>query len=83
MGGAVRRYWTSSLLRMWEDWFRLMKAWGASAEVSEWELRERRERGEERRAEADELGAVRELSAREGLPLFLPTPSFMASIGDS
>jgi len=36
----------------------------AGTEVSEWELREREE---ERRAEAEEL------------PLFLPTPSFMAS----
>jgi hypothetical protein len=45
----------------------------AESEASEWELRERREREEERRAEADELGAeVEEL-------LFLPTPAFMAS----
>ena len=41
--------------------------------------RERRERGEERRAEAKELGAAGELGAGEELPLFLPTPSFMAS----
>jgi len=41
--------------------------------VSEWERRERRERGEARRAEAEELGAGGKLL------LFLPTPSFMAS----
>jgi len=46
--------------------------------VSEWELRERREREEERRAEAEELGAAEEWALEE-LPLFLPTPSFMAS----
>jgi len=38
---------------------------GAGSKASEWELRERWEREEERRAEE--------------LPLFLPTPSFMAS----
>jgi hypothetical protein len=38
------------------------------------ELREWRERGEERRVEAEELGA-----GGEEHPLFLPTPSFMAS----
>jgi len=43
------------------------------SEASEWELRERREREEERRVEAEELGAE-----VEG-PLFLPTPAFMAS----
>jgi hypothetical protein len=43
------------------------------SEVSEWELRERREREEERRMEAEELGAEVEE------PLFLPTPAFMAS----
>jgi len=41
--------------------------------VSEWELREPREREEERRAEAEALGGGGEE------PLFLPTPSFMAS----
>jgi hypothetical protein len=45
----------------------------AQSEVSEWGLRERREREEERRAEAEELGAEVEE------PLFLPTPAFMAS----
>jgi hypothetical protein len=45
----------------------------AESEISEWELRERRERDEERRAEAEELGA--EVEER----LFLPTPAFMAS----
>jgi hypothetical protein len=44
------------------------------SEASEWELRERREREEERRVEAEELGA-----GGEEQPLFLPTPSFMAS----
>jgi len=33
----------------------------------------------EREIEAEELGAVWELGAGEELPLFLPTPSFMAS----
>jgi len=42
----------------------------AGSEVSEWELREREE---ERRLEAEELGAGGEE------PLFLPTPSLMAS----
>jgi hypothetical protein len=41
--------------------------------VSEWELRERREREEERRGEAEGLGAEVEQ------PLFLPTPTFIAS----
>ena len=40
----------------------------AVSEASEWELRERREREEERRAEAEELGAE-----REEQPLCLPT----------
>ena len=44
----------------------------AQSEASEWELRERREREEERRVEAEELGAEVEE------PLFLPTPAFMA-----
>jgi len=43
----------------------------AGSEVLEWE---RREREEERRAEAEELGTGDEL------PLFLPTPSFVASV---
>jgi len=46
---------------------------GAGSEVSEWERRERRERGEERVAETEKRGAGDEQ------PLFLPTPSFMAS----
>ena len=45
----------------------------AESEASEWELWERREREEERRVEAEVLGAEDEE------PLFLPTPSFMAS----
>ena len=47
----------------------------AGSEVSEWELRERQEREEERRAEAEVLGAGEE-------PLFLPTQPFMASAGE-
>jgi len=46
----------------------------AGSEASEWELREREE---EREAEAEELGA--ELGAGAEVPLFLPTPAFMAS----
>jgi hypothetical protein len=46
----------------------------AQSEVSEWELWERREREKESRAVAEELGAEVEES------LFLPTPSFMASV---
>jgi hypothetical protein len=45
----------------------------AGSEASEWELRERREREEERRAEAEELGT------EVAEPLFLPTPAFMAA----
>ena len=48
----------------------------AGSEVSEWELRERQEREEERRVEAEVLGAGEES------PLFLPTPPFMASAGE-
>ena len=51
----------------------------AGREVSEWELRVRRVREEEREAEAEELGAAGGLGAGEELPLLLPTPSFMAS----
>ena len=56
----------------------------AGSEVSEGELRERQEREEEREAEAEAeaLGAEEEMGAREGLPLFLPTPAFMASAGE-
>jgi hypothetical protein len=43
------------------------------SETSEWEPRERREREEERRAEAEGLGDEVEE------PLFLPTPAFMVS----
>jgi len=49
------------------------------SEVSEWELRERLEREEERSKEAEELGAAGDFRAGEEWPLFLPTPSFMAS----
>ena len=46
------------------------------SEVSEWELWERREQEEERRVEAEVLGA-----GEESL-LLLPTPPFMASAGE-
>jgi len=52
------------------------------SQVSEWELRDRREREEEREAGVEELGAAGELDAGEELPLFLPTPPFMASAGE-
>ena len=54
----------------------------AGSQVSEWELRERREREEEREAEAEALGAGDERGTGEELPLFLPTPPFMASAGE-
>ena len=55
---------------------------GAGSQTSEWELRERREQEEEQEAEAEELGAAGGAGAGEELPLFLPTPSFMASAGE-
>jgi len=54
----------------------------AGSETCEWELRERREREEEREVEAEELGAGGDLGAGKELPLFLPTPPFMASAGE-
>ena len=45
----------------------------AGSEVSGRGLRQRREREEEGKVEAEELGAGEEL------PLFLPTPPFMAT----
>jgi len=51
----------------------------AGSEASEWELRERREQEEGREAEAVALGAEGELGGGAEPPLFLPTPSFMAS----
>jgi len=54
----------------------------AASEVSEWELRERQERHEEREAEAEALGAADEVGAGEERPLFLPTPPFMVSAGE-
>ena len=51
----------------------------AGSEVSEWERRERGEREDERRAER--LGAAEEPGVEEQ-PLFLPTPSFVASAGE-
>ena len=52
----------------------------AGSEVSEWELRERRDREEERGAEA--LGAADGVGAGEELPQFLPTPPLMVSAGE-
>jgi len=49
----------------------------AGSEASEFELRECREREEERRAE--ELGAAEDPGEGEGTRLFLPTPPVMAS----
>ena len=46
----------------------------AGSEVSGWELRELWEREEERRAEAEELGAVGELGDGEELPCSYPRP---------
>jgi len=43
-----------------------------------WELRERREREEKRRHEAEEL----DVGSEEEIALFLPTPTFMASADD-
>ena len=48
----------------------------ARSEVSEWELRERQEREEERTEEAEALGTGEEP------PLFLPTPPFRISAGE-
>jgi hypothetical protein len=48
----------------------------AQSEASEWEIWERTEREEERRAEEEEMGAEVEK------PLFLPTPVSMASVGE-
>jgi len=56
---------------MWEGWFPAEGEVGS--EVSERECKERREREEERGAGAEALGD------EEGLPLFPPTPSLMAS----
>jgi len=52
------------------------------SQVSRWELRECQEQEEERGPEAEELGAASGLRAWEERPLFLPTPSFMASAGE-
>jgi len=52
------------------------------SEASEWELGERRERQEEREGVAEVLGAVDDMGDGEELPLFLPTPSFMASASE-
>ena len=46
------------------------------------ELRESREREEEREAEVQALGTEGELDGGAESPLFLPTPSFMASAGE-
>ena len=60
----------------------LKKEDDAGSEVSEWELRERQERQEEGEGEAEALGAGDGVSDGEGLPLFHPTPPFMASAGE-
>jgi len=60
----------------------LKKEDDAGSEVSEWELRERQERQEEGEREAETLGAGDGVSDGEGLPLFHPTPPFMASAGE-
>jgi len=60
----------------------LKKKDDAGSEVSEWELRERRDRQEEWEGEAEALGAVDDMGDGEELPLFLPTPPFMASAGE-
>jgi len=57
----------------------LLEGGDAGSQASEWELRERRELEGEQEAEVVELGAVGGRGAGEELPLFLPTPSFMAS----
>jgi len=54
----------------------------AGSEVSEGELWERRERQEDREGEAEVLGAGDDMGDGEELPLFLPTPSFMATAGE-
>jgi len=56
-----------------------LEAGDAGSEMSEWELRERQEQEEQREAEAEGLGASGTLGGGGELPLFLPTPSFMAS----
>ena len=48
---------------------------GAKSEAPGWELRELREREEEREVEAEELGAAGEPDAKQA-PLFLPTLSW-------
>jgi len=54
----------------------------AGSGVSEWELRDRRERQEEREGEVEALGAVDDMGDGEERPLFLATPSFMGSAGE-
>ena len=49
--------------------------------MSEWELRERRQRQGEREVRTEALGVADEVGAGEE-PLFLPTPSFMALTGE-
>ena len=60
----------------------LKKEDDAGSEVSEWELREWRQRHEEWEGEGEALGAGDDMSDGEGLPLFHPTPPFMASAGE-
>ena len=56
------------------SWVLALTEEDAQREASEWELWDRREREEERRQEAEGRDA-----GYEEQPLFLPTPSFMAS----
>jgi len=60
----------------------LKKEDDAGSEVSEWELRERQQRQEEGEGEGEAPGAGDDMSDGEGLPLFHPTPPFMASAGE-
>jgi len=52
------------------------------SKVSEWQLQEHQERQEEGEEKAEVLGAEEEMCTGEGLPLFLPTPNFMAAAGE-
>jgi len=60
----------------------LKKEDDAGSEVSEWELWELWERREEWEGDAEALGSGDDMGDGEELPLFLPTPPFMASAGE-
>jgi len=76
MRGAVGRYFPHG-----HDVGRLppQEESDAGSEVSEWDLRELREREEEREADAEALGAEGELDGGAEPPLFLPAPLFTGS----